>query len=68
MNFNKQFEIVYEKKEQEIGKIREKNKRICKILKDLELDETVWEPEMTSVEKPEVLLTVKDEEVRDWVL
>ena len=44
-------------------KVKEKNERIKKILHDLELNEKVFQPEMTVDEKPEMLLEVKDEEV-----
>lgn len=61
--FNKEFEDGFSKKEQEIIKIKDKNKRIHKILDDLELKEEVIEPELSSLEKPELLLTVEDSEV-----
>lgn len=61
--FNKEFEEVFVKKEQEIAKIKEKNKRITKILSDLDLDEPIVEPELSVHEKPERLLTVADSEV-----
>ena len=66
MNFNKEFEGVFEKKEQEISKIRERNKRIYKILIDLDLPIDLTDPELGITEKPEMLLTVKDEEVGVW--
>ena len=44
-------------------KVKEKNERIKKILHDLELNEKVFQPEMTVDEKPEMLLEVKDDEV-----
>lgn len=61
--FNKEFDEVYSKKEQEISKYKEKNKRIAKIIKDLTLDEEVTDPNMSVVEKPELLLEVLDSEV-----
>ena len=64
MYFNKQFDEVYQKKEQEIAKITDKNRRIFKILDDLnQATEEVYEPIMGVVEKPELLLTVSDNEV-----
>ena len=51
------------KKEQEISKIKDKNKRIKKIIADLDLVEEVIEPSMGVAEKPETLLTVEDDEV-----
>ncbi|ELU02415.1 hypothetical protein CAPTEDRAFT_160880 [Capitella teleta] len=62
--FNEEFVDVYKKKEQEISKIQEKNKRIKKILADLDMPIEVYEPEMGVVEKPELLLTVNDHEVK----
>ncbi|XP_064602614.1 cilia- and flagella-associated protein 43-like isoform X2 [Liolophura sinensis] len=62
--FNSEFEDGFVKKEQEIIKIKDKNKRIHKILEDLDLKEEVVEPELSSLEKPELLLTVDDSEVK----
>ena len=63
MAFNKEFDEVFQKKEQEIAKIKDKNKRIGKILNDLDFDESMVEPVFSVYEKPERLLTVKDSEV-----
>ncbi|XP_060599927.1 cilia- and flagella-associated protein 43-like [Ruditapes philippinarum] len=62
--FNKDFDELFIKKEQEIGKIKEKNKRIRKIIADLDFAEEVIEPSMGVAEKPETLLTVEDDEVK----
>ena len=62
-DFNKEFNSVYEKKEQEIAKIKDKNKRIRKIVEDLEVDIEIYEPELGVIEKPENLLFVEDHEV-----
>lgn len=64
MNFNEKFDEVFAKKELELSKIKEKNKRIKKILDDIGLYDQVYEPEMDSIEKPEMLLTTTDDEVR----
>ena len=64
--FNKDFEELFVKKEQEISKIKDKNKRIKKIIADLDLVEEVIEPSMGVAEKPETLLTVEDDEVGPW--
>lgn len=61
--FNKEFDEVFKQKEAEIKRVKEKNDRIRKILGDLEIDENVFEPEMSVDEKPELLLEVKDGEV-----
>lgn len=62
-HFNKEFDSVYERKEQEIAKIKDKNKRIRKIVEDLEVDIEIYEPELGVIEKPENLLFVDDHEV-----
>ncbi len=54
---------MFKQKEAEIKRVKEKNDRIRKILGDLEIDENVFEPEMSVDEKPELLLEVKDGEV-----
>lgn len=47
----------------EVGRIEEKNARIRKILSDLDLNDDIFEPEMSVEECPEKLLEVKDHEV-----
>jgi len=61
--FNKEFDEVFKQKEAEIKRVKEKNDRIRKILGDLEIDENVFEPDMSVDEKPELLLEVKNDEV-----
>lgn len=61
--FNTEFEAVYKQKEQEISRIRDKNKRITEIMNKLELQETLWEPTLTDNERPERALAVSDSEV-----
>lgn len=63
MSFNKEFDEIFKQKEAEIKRVKERNDRIKKILGDLEIDEKVFEPEMSVDEKPELLLEVKDGEV-----
>ncbi|XP_078310806.1 cilia- and flagella-associated protein 43-like isoform X4 [Crassostrea virginica] len=62
--FNKEFDDVYQKKLSEITKIKDKNRRILKILEDLDLNEEVVKPELSMYEDPESLLTVEDHEVK----
>ncbi|XP_043110587.1 cilia- and flagella-associated protein 43 [Puntigrus tetrazona] len=62
--FNKEFEAVYMQKEQEIHRLREKNKRISEIMTELDLSETLWEPSLTDNECPERALTVTDSEIK----
>ncbi|GFO10121.1 cilia- and flagella-associated protein 43-like isoform x2 [Plakobranchus ocellatus] len=64
VTFNKEFDEVFAKKEQEIAKVKEKNKRITKIVNDLSLDDSVTEPSMSVAEKPEMLLEVADSEIK----
>ena len=64
-NFNKQFDDVYNFKVQEIRRINERNRRITKILNDMESEEE--HPEMMGlsiVEEPERYLSVTDDEVK----
>ena len=63
MAFNKEFDEIFKQKESEIKRVKEKNERIKKILGDLEVDDKMFEPEMTADEKPELLLQVHDSEV-----
>lgn len=62
--FNKDFDDIHLKKVSEISKIKEKNKRIQKILDDLELSEEIIMPNLSIYEEPEQLLTVNDDEVK----
>uniref|UniRef100_A0A9J7Z8Q9 Cilia- and flagella-associated protein 43 n=1 Tax=Cyprinus carpio carpio TaxID=630221 RepID=A0A9J7Z8Q9_CYPCA len=62
--FNKEFEAVYKQKEQEINRLREKNKRISEIMTELDLSESLWEPSLTDNECPERVLTVTDSEIK----
>ncbi|XP_074642124.1 cilia- and flagella-associated protein 43-like isoform X2 [Tubulanus polymorphus] len=62
--FNKEFDDMYKKKEQEIARIKEKNKRMQKIIDDLDLLEKIADPVLGILEKPEGLLVVNDDEVK----
>lgn len=62
--FNTEFEAVYKQKEQEISRIRDKNKRITEIMSKLDLQETLWEPTLSNNEQPEKAFTVIDSEVK----
>ena len=61
--FNAEFDQVMEKKVQEISKIKERNRRIRKIMEDLDSIEDVYEPSLGVIERPELLLVVEDSEV-----
>ncbi len=62
--FNKEFENVFQRKLQELAKIRERNTRIKQINSDLDDTTPVWEPDLTEKEKPQLLFEVKDNEVK----
>lgn len=61
--FNNEFDAAYKQKEFEITRVTERNVRIREIISDLELEETVWQPEFEDCEKPERILIVEDHEV-----
>ncbi|XP_076437884.1 cilia- and flagella-associated protein 43-like [Babylonia areolata] len=61
--FNKQFDEVFLRKEQEIERIKEKNKRVSQILKSLERTDSLVQPEFSIDEKPEQLMVVHDSEI-----
>ena len=61
--FNKEFDELYQRKEMEISRIKDKNKRITQIINDLDVDEKIHVPDMGVFEKPELLLIVQDSEV-----
>ncbi|CAN8216018.1 unnamed protein product, partial [Coccothraustes coccothraustes] len=62
--FNEEFDIVVQKKEQEIARVKERNLKIQEILEQLDLQVEVWEPVLTDDEMPERVLTVKDSEIK----
>lgn len=61
--FNNEFDAAYKQKEFEIIRVKERNVRIQEIILDLELEESVWLPELDDSEKPERTLVVKNSEV-----
>jgi len=65
--FNKEFENVFQRKLQELAKIRERNTRIKQINSDLDDPTPVWEPDLTGKEKPQLLFEVKDNEVKIFI-
>ena len=62
-NFNKEFELVIQRKNQEIGKIKEKNQRLKQIYVDLSEEKPLAEPQFGDAENPELLFEVRDDEV-----
>ncbi|XP_027030839.2 cilia- and flagella-associated protein 43-like [Tachysurus fulvidraco] len=62
--FNTEFEAVYKQKEQEISRIRDKNKHIAEIVSKLDLQKTLWEPILSDNERAESVLTVSDSEIK----
>ncbi|XP_055280689.1 cilia- and flagella-associated protein 43 isoform X4 [Moschus berezovskii] len=61
--FNSEFDAAYKQKEIEIARVKEKNVRIKEIILDLELEESVWQPEFEDCEKPERTLVVESSEI-----
>ncbi|XP_068133207.1 cilia- and flagella-associated protein 43 isoform X2 [Hyperolius riggenbachi] len=62
--FNKEFEVVYRQKEQEVSRVNERNQRILEIMNELNIQEKILEPKFTDSEKPERALTVEDSEIK----
>ncbi|XP_074140961.1 cilia- and flagella-associated protein 43-like [Sminthopsis crassicaudata] len=62
--FNREFDATFEQKKLEIARVREKNIRIKEIIMDLDLGEEVWQPEIEDCEKPDLILTVEDNEIK----
>ncbi|XP_059707908.1 cilia- and flagella-associated protein 43 isoform X1 [Haemorhous mexicanus] len=62
--FNEEFDMVVQKKEQEIARVKERNLKIQEILEQLDLQVEVWEPVLTDDEMPERMLTVQDSEIK----
>ncbi|KAG2463071.1 CFA43 protein, partial [Polypterus senegalus] len=63
-SFNKEFDAVYKQKEQEINRVLDKNQRILEIMADLDIQDTLWEPQLSEYEKPERVFIVEDSEVK----
>ncbi|KAG8523496.1 Cilia- and flagella-associated protein 43, partial [Galemys pyrenaicus] len=61
--FNNEFNAAYKQKEFEIVRVKEKNIRLQEIIVDLELEDSVWQPEFDDFEKPERILVVENSEV-----
>ncbi|XP_073476632.1 cilia- and flagella-associated protein 43 [Aquarana catesbeiana] len=62
--FNKDFEVIYRQKEQEVARVNERNQRILEIMSELNIQEKLLEPKFTDDEKPERALTVEDSEIK----
>ncbi|XP_026655478.2 cilia- and flagella-associated protein 43 isoform X2 [Zonotrichia albicollis] len=62
--FNEEFDIIVQKKEQEIARVKERNLKIQEILEQLDLQVELWEPDFTDDEIPERVLTVQDSEIK----
>ncbi|XP_019491832.1 PREDICTED: cilia- and flagella-associated protein 43 [Hipposideros armiger] len=61
--FNNEFDAAYKQKEFEIARVKERNIRIQEIILDLELKESIWQPELDDYEKPERNLVVENSEI-----
>ena len=64
LGFNKAFDAVYQLKKGEMKRISDRNTRIRKVMKDLGINDEVFEPSWTSDENPEMLLDVNDDEIK----
>jgi hypothetical protein len=62
--FNQTFSDMVKSKQDEIGKIEEKNERIVSILQQLQLNEKIYHPELDEDEIPESVIKVADSEVK----
>ncbi|KAM3925380.1 cilia- and flagella-associated protein 43 [Leptodactylus fuscus] len=62
--FNKEFEVFYRQKEQEVTRVNERNQRIREIMAELNIQEKLIEPKLSDNEKPERALTVEDSEIK----
>ena len=62
--FNKKFDEVFQAKEGEMKRIGERNTRIRKIMKDLDITDDLFDPQWTADEMPEKLLEVNDDEIK----
>ncbi|XP_034008505.1 cilia- and flagella-associated protein 43 isoform X1 [Trematomus bernacchii] len=62
--FNTDFEAVHRQKVQELNRVKDRNTNIRDITLELDLKDTLWEPSLTSSERPEGLLTVDDSEIK----
>lgn len=61
--FNTDLDAVHRQKVQELNRLKDRNTNIRDITLELDLKDTLWEPSLTSSERPEGLLTVNDSEV-----
>ncbi|XP_078007743.1 cilia- and flagella-associated protein 43-like [Phascolarctos cinereus] len=62
--FNNEFHATFQQKMLEIARVRERNIRIQEIITNLELGEEVWQPEIEDCEKPDLILTVEEDEIK----
>ncbi|KAJ8013989.1 hypothetical protein DPEC_G00035570 [Dallia pectoralis] len=62
--FNADFERVHKQKEQEINRVKDKNRRIREIMSELDLNLELWVPSLSDNERPERALSVEDNEIQ----
>ncbi|XP_047459238.1 cilia- and flagella-associated protein 43 [Mugil cephalus] len=62
--FNADFDALHRQKTQEIEHVRDRNRHIRNLMLELDMDEELWEPSLTTSEWPEKLLTVDDSEIK----
>uniref|UniRef100_UPI003AAA87D7 cilia- and flagella-associated protein 43 n=1 Tax=Centroberyx gerrardi TaxID=166262 RepID=UPI003AAA87D7 len=62
--FNAEFEATYRQKEQELNRVKDRNRRITEVMVELDMREKLWEPGLADSERPERALTVGDSEIK----
>ncbi|XP_028278739.1 cilia- and flagella-associated protein 43 [Parambassis ranga] len=64
MGFNVDFDALHSQKVQELKRIKDRNRQIREIMQDLNMNQELWEPSLTTSEWPESLLRVNDSEIK----
>ncbi|KAK5854131.1 hypothetical protein PBY51_015227 [Eleginops maclovinus] len=62
--FNTDFEAMHRQKVQELNQVRDRNTHVREIMLELDMKEALWEPSLTSSERPERLLAVDHSEIK----
>ncbi|XP_034040088.1 cilia- and flagella-associated protein 43 [Thalassophryne amazonica] len=61
--FNAEFDALHRQKVLELGRLKDRNRRIRDIMVELDISEELWEPDLTDSEQPERLLSVHNSEI-----
>ncbi|KAJ3299843.1 Cilia- and flagella-associated protein 43 [Borealophlyctis nickersoniae] len=62
--FNERFKEMVQSKKDDVSKIEDKNDRIAAIMAELQIQETIFHPELDDDEVPERIIEVQDSEVK----